>query len=403
MHIPLLGRPRSSASRSSVAARLASVATTVVLAAGLLLGGSAMTATADEGGLSWGVQPSTPSGPDGRSELSYQVAPGTVVSDWVAVTNHSVVAATFRVYAADAVTDYDTAAFTLVNADEASTGVGGWTSVDGATAACGDTDDDAERECAAAVGITITLDPGARADIPFTLTVPLDATPGDHAAGIVASHVSDSAAEGSSVAVEQRVGTRIYLRVDGALSPGIGVQGTVAGFDGSLNPFGGGTARAGFDVANLGNTRVSVQPEVRVTGPFGVALGTVTLEPVQNIVPGGVAHVEAEIPGILPLLFLSAEVTLTAVPASGVASADPLPPAVDSTAVAWAVPWMLLAVLAGIAFLVWRRRRSSALLAAELAAYTEHVRAQEREASLVYTHSGASDADAPASESETNR
>jgi hypothetical protein len=364
--------------------------------------GAATPAAAEEGDMSWGVQPSTPSGPDGRSELSYQVAPGTIVSDWVAVTNHSPVAATLRVYAADAVTDYDTAAFTLINADQASTGVGGWISIDGGPAACPDTNDDAERSCAASVGISVTLEPGARADIPFTLTVPADATPGDHAAGIVASYVSDSAIEGSSLAVEQRVGTRIYLRVDGPLSPGVGVQGTVAGYEGSLNPLGGGTARAGFDVSNLGNTRVSVQPEVRLTGPFGIGLGSFSVAPVQNIVPGGTAHVEAEMPGVPPLFFLSAEVALTPVAAAGVAASDPLPAVVTSSAVAWAVPWMLLAILlaasAVIALIVWWRRRSRHLLAEDLAAYAERIREEERAATAPASATGPSLSPLPESE-----
>lgn len=384
---------------------LALLAAAAIAAA--LFGAATPTAVAAEGDMSWGVQPSTPSGPDGRSELSYQVAPGTVVSDWVAVTNYSPVAATLRVYAADAVTDYDTAAFTLVNADETSTRAGSWTSVDGASAACPDTDDDAERACAATVGITVTLDPGARADIPFTLTVPVDATPGDHAAGIVASYVADAAVgEGAAVAVEQRVGTRIYLRVDGPLSPGMGVQGAVAGYDASLNPVGGGTARTGFDISNLGNTRISVQPEVALVGPFGIALGSFTLPAVQNIVPGGTAHVEAEMPGVAPLFLLSSEITLTPIPAGGVAATDPLPAAVTASTVAWAVPWMLLAILLALgvvlSVVITVRRRSRRLLAEDLADYEEQIRAEERARSVVSRHPDGHDS-SPALESEAVR
>lgn len=335
----------------------------------------------ETGDVVWGVQPSSPGGPDGRRDLSYQVAPGTVISDWVAVTNSSAVEASFRVYAADAVTDYDTAAFTLIGADQASTGVGAWTRIDGAEASCADTNDAAEAACAAAVGVTVTVPAGGRADIPFTLTVPADATPGDHAAGIVASYVSGAAAgEGAAVTVEQRVGTRVYLRVDGPLSPGVGVAGTVAGYDGSWNPVGAGTGRAGFEVSNLGNTRVSVTPQVRMTGPFGIELGTVALDPVRNLVPGGVAFVQAELAGIPPLLLLTAEVTLTPVAADGVAAGDPLPAAVTSTAAAWAVPWAgigVIALVVGVVWLVrWRRRHSRALLAEELAEYADRVRAE---------------------------
>ncbi|WP_375385427.1 hypothetical protein [uncultured Microbacterium sp.] len=356
----------------------------VVALIGAVGGLAVQSAAADDGDITWGIHPSTPTGPDGRNEFSFQVAPGTAITDWVGVVNDSSVAATFRVYAADATTDYDTAAFTLIGSDQGSAGLGAWTSIDNGPAVCSDTNDAAETACAAALGVSVTLDPGASKNIPFTIVVPQDATPGDHSAGIVASYATTGGGDGTTIRREDRVGTRIYLRVDGPLSPGIGVQGAVAGFDASLNPIGGGTARAGFDISNLGNSRVSVQPEVRLTGPFGIALGTVTLPPVQNIVPGGVAHVEAELPGTPPLLLVTANIALTAIPAGGIAAADPLPASVTTSAVAWAVPWMLLlivvVVIAAIALIVWRRRRSRQLLAEDLAAYADEIREQERAA-----------------------
>lgn len=335
---------------------------------------------AADGEVTWSVQPSTPSGPDGRTELSYQVAPGSTITDWVAVTNSGDVPATFRVYAADATTDYDSAAFTLIGADQASTGAGSWTQVDTGPAVCDDTGDAAEAACAAGLGVSVTVEPGSRVDLPVTITVPHDATPGDHSAGIVASLLSEGAAEGATVRREDRVGTRVYLRVDGPLSPGLGVAGVVAGYDGSWNPFGGGTARVGFDLQNLGNTRISAAPEIRLTGPFGIDLGTITASPVSNLLPGSTGHVAATLDGVPPLLLLFADVTVTAVPADGVAAGDPLPAAVTSSVVAWAVPWLLLGVVVAAAVVIWLlvrvRRRSRQRLAEELAHYADAVRAE---------------------------
>lgn len=347
-----------------------------LLLVALLSVGSALAApaSAEEGAMSWSVQPSTPSGPDGRSDLSYQVGPGAVISDWIAVTNHSAAPATFRVYAADATTDYDTASFTLINADQASSDVGAWTSIDGKNAACAPGD----AACIAAVGTTVTLDPGARADIPFTLAVPADATPGDHAAGIVASSVSEAAdGGGTAVTLEQRVGTRVYLRVDGPLTPRLTVSGAVAGFDAGLNPF-SGSATVGFDVTNTGNTRVSAVPTVHLAGPFGIPLTTVALDEIQNVVPGRTGHVVATLDGIPPLMVLFADVTVAPAVASGVAAGDPLPAAARASVTAWALPWMLLLAAVMLAALValalWWRRRARAALADEIAAYAEDVR-----------------------------
>jgi hypothetical protein len=344
---------------------------------------AAILPAADEREVTWSVQPAGPEGPDGRTELTYDVAPGTTVSDRVSVSNYSDRSASFRVYGSDATTDYDTGAFTLVGADQASTDLGSWTSVDSGSAVCPDTNDDAEASCAADLGVVVKLKPGARADIPFTITVPHDATPGDHAAGIVASFRSGAAdGDGSAVQVEQRVGTRIYLRVDGETRPALDVTGVVAGFDGVANPFGAGTATVGLDLTNTGNTRISGEPAVRITGPFGVDLGSADVDPVENLVPGGTAHVVAEVAGVPPVLLLFADVVVTPAAAEhpGKGDDDTLPAPVTASAQAWAVPWPLagaVLVLAGAiwAFVAWRRR-SRRLLGEELAAYTERVRAE---------------------------
>jgi hypothetical protein len=342
---------------------------------------AASPASAADGDISWGIQPSTPSGPDGRTEFSYQVAPGTVITDWVGV-NDSAVPATFRVYAADATTDYDTASFTLIGSDQGSPDLGGWTSIDGGPAACADTNDAAEAACAAGLGVTVTLDPGTTRNIPFTITVPQDATPGDHSAGIVASYSTDAGSGGTTVRQENRVGTRIYLRVDGPLTPGLGVSGAVAGYDGTWNPVGAGSGFAGFDLTNTGNTRLTAQPTIHFTGPFGIDFGSVPLAPVKNIVPGGTAHITGVLPGVAPLFLLFADVTVTPVAGDGLAATDPLPAAATGSAIAWAIPWMLLGILVVIAgaivLIVFLRRRSRERLAEDLEAYADQIREETR-------------------------
>ncbi|WP_427868913.1 hypothetical protein [Leucobacter luti] len=349
----------------------------------------------DPAAIEWGVLPSTPEGPDGRGEFSFQVAPGTVITDWVSVSNLGANPGSFRVYAADATVDYGTGAFTLIGSDRASRDLGSWTALDGAPSSCpppseapdggSAAGDDAAREaeavCAAGLGVTVDLGPGERADIPFTISVPADAPPGDHAAGIVASFASEPA-EGGIVRREDRVGTRVHVRVDGPLSPGIGIVGPVAGFDAAVNPFAGGTGRVAFEVANRGNTRVSALPSVRLSGPFGIELGTLQLPPIEDLVPGAVTRVSPEFPGVPPLLLLFAEITVTPIPASGLAATDPLPAPATAEVTAWALPWpALLAVLVlalGIAATVWRRRYVRARLAEELASFADRIR-EERD------------------------
>ncbi|MDR2253983.1 MAG: hypothetical protein LBD97_09060 [Bifidobacteriaceae bacterium] len=364
----------------------AHAASTALLGA-LLLGGAAGTAAeasagrpAETGGeVTWGVAPSTPDGPDGRTAFDYQVAPGTTISDWIAVTNYSEVTAEFRVYAADAATDYDTAQFTLIGAEQASTDLGAWTAVDSGLAECADTNDEAEEACARELGVRVTLAPGEARNIPFVITVPADATPGDHSAGVVASFAETPAdQEGTLVMVEQRVGARVYLRVAGPLSAAVGVSGVTASYDGSWNPLGRGSATVSFDVTNTGNVRLSGAPSVELTGPFGISLGSVVVEPVANLLPGGTGHVTATLPRVPALFLLSASVTVVPEPGNGEIGGEPLAlAAVSGSATTWAIPWAALGALAAVGalatFVVWRRRRSQRLLAAELAAYTEEL------------------------------
>jgi hypothetical protein len=335
---------------------------------------------AAEGDVTWSVQPSTPAGPDGRTELTYQVAAGTTVTDWVAVSNYSAAPATFRVYAADGTTDYETGAFTLVGADQASTDLGAWTAVDSAASVCPAVEDPAaEAACVAGLGIEVTVGAGARVDLPLAITVPHDATPGDHAAGVVASYTSSGTdAAGSAVQVAQRVGTRLHLRVDGPLTSALTVSGTVAGYSGATWPFGGTSAHVAFDLTNAGNTLVSAEPVVRLTGPFGIDLGTVALDPVTDLVPGGTAHVVAELPGVPPALLLSGAITAT--PAAPEDPATPAGEVVSASVRAWAVPWAALGVLAlvvgGVTATVLLRRRARRLLGEDLAVYVDQVRAE---------------------------
>ncbi|HZM84671.1 MAG TPA: hypothetical protein VFC19_53805 [Candidatus Limnocylindrales bacterium] len=58
--------------------------------------------TAPPGSITWAVQPSTKDSPDRRSSFTYTNIPsGTVVNDYVAVTNFSQSPVTFDVYATD--------------------------------------------------------------------------------------------------------------------------------------------------------------------------------------------------------------------------------------------------------------------------------------------------------------
>src|SRR5699024_953135 len=92
--------------------------------------------------------------------------------------------------------------------------------------------------------------------VPFSITVPENATPGDQPAGIAASV---SAGEGEDVSMVSRVGARIQLRVDGDIMPTLAVDDLNVDYQQNWNPFAPGTATVTWTVRNTGNVRLGTE------------------------------------------------------------------------------------------------------------------------------------------------
>ncbi len=282
----------------------------------------------------WGVVPSGPGGPDGRAAFEYRLDPGQGVEDTVRVANYSEQELTLDLYARDAVTTGD-GGFDLLARDEGSRGAGQWIVL-------------AEDR--------VTVAARSWLDVPFRVTVPADATPGDHPGGIVATATT----AGDGVALESRVGARVYLRVAGELAPALAVEDLVVDYEESLLPFRPGRVTVTYRVADTGNTRLGVRAVAGSAGPRGLLArdgGPVT---VTEIVPGGRVEVVDEVEGVWPTGWTRVRVAAEAVPAPGddLGAAGPLSVAVASARV-WTVPWSQLAVLAVavlIAAVLLRRR-----------------------------------------------
>ncbi|MFI2651104.1 WxL protein peptidoglycan domain-containing protein [Micromonospora fulviviridis] len=302
----------------------------------------------------WGVAPSSAKGPNGRPAFTYKLDPGATLTDYVAVTNHSARPLTLNLYASDAFTTTQ-GGFDLLAGGQKPTDVGAWVRF---------------------AGGTVTIPSTSRLDIPFTLTVPNNATPGDHAGGIVASLAATTAdAQGNQVAVDHRVGARIYLRVSGELRPAVTVEDLRVRHSGSLNPLAGGTLTATFTVRNTGNVRLTGQPTLAAAGPFGLGRRSAEAAALPEILPGGELTTTVRMTGVPPLFRLTASAAVTPA-AVGDQVLDPQP-AVDTARVAfWAVPWpqmVLLALfaLAGWALIAARRRRARQIARAVAAAREE--------------------------------
>lgn len=282
-------------------------------------------------GMRWAVQPSGPDGPTGRSWFVYDLAPGEEIVDWVAVTNYSEIPLDFQVYATDAYTTQD-GGFALLTADGRPRDVGAWVALDSGT---------------------YQVPAGHRLDIPFRVVVPDNATPGDHAGGIVASVTTRrSDATGQQVDLDQRVAARVYLRVSGPAAPELRVESVRVAYTNPVAPWDESAMTVTYVLRNTGNLRVSGTARVRVDGPFGWRLAASGDADVPELLPGSTVTVTETVTGLAPAVRLAATVEVDPV------TDEAALPRVTRTATAWAVPWLILAALVAVAgYLLVRRHR----------------------------------------------
>lgn len=315
-------RPRR---RSSL--RLPTALAAALVAVVALIGACAP-ARAAAGDITWAVGPATDGAPDKRSWVELTLDPGQSVQEQAAVRNLSDQTVTFRVTAADGYFT-DKGRFNMLPATRESVDAGTWITAQE----------------------SVTVDPGGIGIVPFVVSVPDNATPGDHAAGIAASVVSAGAdAGGSAVGVESRIGFRVMTRVTGEIAPSAMLESVTSDYRMSWNPFRPGSLSVRAHVVNTGNVRLLVDGSASAQG------ATVPLVPAdggpQELLPGDRRTVVVELDDIWPLFAVGADLSLapTAVTLDG--RPVDVPTTRVSTTVA-ALPIAQLAVAMGVLLLVF--------------------------------------------------
>jgi hypothetical protein len=309
----------------------------VACAAGGLSAGPAHAA---DGDVTWTVRTAANGYGDDRSSYSYNVNPGGQIKDAMVVTNRSKTPLRLGLYAADGFTT-NTGSLDLLTKDRKSVGVGAWVHAD--------------RD-------SVTIKPGKTAQIPFTVAVPANATPGDHVGGILTSlKQSDDAA---GINVDRRLGIRVKVRVSGALKPRLAIENLHVDYSGSANPFTQGDATVTYTIHNTGNATLSAQQQVSVEGPFGqLRTQARRVAPSPELLPGETWKMTVPVHGVTPAVRLTAKAALTPLLTDASGSTTSLKP-VEATAHGQAVPWtlilLLLVVIAVIvaAVLLARRHRA---------------------------------------------
>lgn len=314
--------------------------------------GAAPAVAAEEEPVTWSVRPSDASGEDGRSWAEWDADPGEARTDHMVVTNHGSTEVEFQLSAADGYFT-DTGRFNMLPSDHESEDAGTWIELPD----------------------SVVVPPGGAEVVPFTVTVPDDATPGDHPAGVAASVLSDG--EGN-IGVESRVGFRVMTRVEGELVAALDASAS-GSYDGELNPFLPGGIDVAYDIENSGNMLLRTQPTVTVAGPFGIGSQTIQGAEIAEIAPGETRRGSIRIPDAWPLFTYT--VSVEAEPRA-VSEQPPIggAAAVRADAQITAVPWpQLVVVLIAIALLVWglaHRRREHERVAGLIAQAREEAFAQ---------------------------
>lgn len=298
--------------------------------------------------VSFGIAPAGVERPDDRPYLNYTAAPGSVIYDHVALLNQDDTPIGLQLYAGDVVMS-DGTGLGVPPRDQAPTDAGSWIAIDAPAA----TVEVPAQTKDAGIGYTV---------VPFSLTIPVNAEPGDHVGGLVSSLVATGQAGDNTPAIdlEQRVVARVYIRVTGDLRPGLAVSGVTATYrPGKPAGQGPGTVEVGYTLRNTGNVRMAVQPDVQVAGPFGLLARTASGDRVDELLPGSEVRVSATVAGVWPLGRESVTVSATALPSA--TGEDPGVGTVQASVQVGAIPWVavaLLVLLIGfVAYRVTTRRR----------------------------------------------
>lgn len=339
-------RPARSIRRAFVVALIAGLAF-----AGVIAGNPAVALADDTVGVS-GVPAGADGSADGRTRFSYSVDPGQQIADTYLVRNAGTTVQAFTILGTDAFND-DAGEFALLDTASEPVGAGGWVHFENGTNR-----------------VQFELQPGESRAVPFTVGIPAEATPGDHAAGIVASVVMP----GEQVNVDRRIGTRMYLRVSGDIQAGLSIAGLSASYVGEWwNPF-TGAVRVHYTIENTGNIALASNITVGARTWFGLPVGGEQGDGIPELLPGSTRTFETDLSGIASWGYLNPWVMLNPF-VEGDDETKRMPvPATSRDTILIAPPWiLLLVVLLVVGLIVFRRwrRKVDAKRAAEWIAYTE--------------------------------
>ncbi len=298
----------------------------------------AQTAQAADNGA-WAISPTKQGTFTARQYFFLELSPGATVRDSVTVKNAGKARQVLDIYPADAFNVESGAGFALRKRGEKNNDVGSWITLD---------------------KTRVEVPPEGSVNVPFTLTVPRGASPGDHAGGIVSIEQAPAPSGGNSqILIQRALAVRTYVRVSGPLTPSLVITKVDLLVQPARLPFVGqqGGATVTYTVRNSGNVRLSGERVITLEGLFGRTLRDTGRAPVPEILPGSTVVLTESFTKMPVLNEVTANVRLIAsdgkVDTSGSASA---------LAISWVFLFLLLMVVGAIILAVWWSRREANLV-----------------------------------------
>jgi hypothetical protein len=281
---------------------------------------------------------------DGRPYFTYDASPGGYLEDHIAIINFATRAQTLNVYPVDAVSGKN-GTFNYAPKSGPRRQVGKWLTV-----------------VSSHFAGKVTVKARSMQVLSFFLHVPANASPGDHGGAIIVSLTSlVKGKHNELVKFEQRIATRVIVRVSGPLHPRLTIQNLHASYAGGLNPFASGDVAVSYTVNNTGNVLLGAAQQVSSHGLFGAAGHAPGVTGVPLLLPGGAYDVRAHVSGIFPVITVTATARLAPEGLRG--DVNPGVHVITASVTVWVIPWPLLGliivILLGlIAMIIWRRRRT---------------------------------------------
>lgn len=289
-----------------------------------------------------------------RQYFFFDVSPDSEVKDVVTIKNSKRTPLTLALYPADAFNVRTGGGFALKPRTQDQTDVGSWVqlSVDTVTVPAAKKDKKTGRFV------------DGTANVPFTMKVPKNATPGDHAGGIVTLEPEPSSTvtqpTGAVIGVRRSLAVRIYTRVSGPLNPQLLVSNVrYVRMKPAVMPFLGdqGGATIEYTYVNNGNVRITPDTTITYKGFLGRTIHNSGTFPSPEILPGQTITLTDTVQGMPVLDQITARVQM-----QGNGNADRALAGLTTAgdAVKWAISWIFVAVVIAliVAFVVWRRLRS---------------------------------------------